>query len=64
MLAYQKIIFFAKGYVPNWSERSFKNTVLSTYVIIDLKDEDIVRTFYGKEFQKTFKLKKSNTEKR
>ena len=33
---------FAKGYIPNWSEKFFvvktvKNTVLQTYVIEDLK---------------------------
>ena len=42
---------FAKGYVPNWSEEVFvitkvKNTVPWTYVISDLKGEDIVATFY------------------
>ena len=42
---------FAKSYVPNWSEEVFlikkvKNTVLWTYVISDLKDEEIVGTFY------------------
>ena len=49
---------FAKGYVPNWSEEVFvikqvKNTVPWTYVISDLKGEEIVRTFYEKELQKT-----------
>ena len=44
---------FAKGYVPNWSEKVFliikvKNTVLWTYVISDLIDEEIVRMFYEK----------------
>ena len=48
---------FAKGYVPNWSEEVFvikkvKNTVLWTYVISDLKDEEIAGTFYEKELQK------------
>ena len=42
---------FAKSYVPNWSEEVFlikkvKNTVLWTYVISDLKDGEIVGTFY------------------
>ena len=42
---------FAKGYVPNWSEKRFvitklKNTVLWTYVISDSKGEEIVGTFY------------------
>ena len=49
---------FAKGYAPNWSEEVFviskiKNTVLWTYVISDLNDEEIVGTFYEKELQKT-----------
>ena len=37
---------FAKGYVPNWSEEVFKNTVPWTYVISDLNGEEIVGTFY------------------
>ena len=49
---------FAKGYVPNWSQEVFlikkvKNTVPWTYVISDLEDEKIVKTFYEKELQKT-----------
>ena len=49
---------FAKGYVPNWSEEVFvikkaKSTVPWTYVISDLKDEEIVGTFHEKELQKT-----------
>ena len=48
---------FAKGYVPNWSEEVFvinkiKNTVPRTYVMMDLYGEEIVRTFYEKEWQK------------
>ena len=44
---------FAKGYVPNWPEEFFmikkvKNTVPWTYVISDLKGEEITRTFYEK----------------
>ena len=47
----------AKVYTPNWSEEVFvikkvKNTVPWTYVIIDLKGEEIVGTFYKKELQK------------
>ena len=47
----------AKGYTPNWSEEVFviskiKNTVPCTYVISDLKGEEIVGTFYEKELQK------------
>ena len=33
--------------------KTVKNTVPWIYVIIDLNGEEIVRTFYGKEFQKT-----------
>ena len=49
---------FAKVYVLNWSEEVFlvkkvKNTVPWTYVISDLKGEEIVGTFYEKELQKT-----------
>ena len=44
---------FEKGYVPNWSEEVFvikkvKNTFPWTYVISDLKGEEIVGTFYEK----------------
>ena len=44
--------------MPNWSEEVFvikkvKNTVLWTYVINDLNDEEITGTFYEKELQKT-----------
>ena len=49
---------FAKGYTPNRSEEVFvvikiKNTVLWTYVINDLNGEEVIRTFYEKELQKT-----------
>ena len=49
---------FAKGYTLKWSEEVFiikkvKNTVTRTYVINDLKGEEIVGTFYEKELQKT-----------
>ena len=59
LLEYQNIKpFFAKGYVPNWSEEVFvitkvQNTFPGTYVISDLKDKEIVGTFYEKELQKT-----------
>ena len=48
---------FAKGYTPNWSEEVFvikkiKNTVLWTCVINDLNSEEIIETFYEKEFRK------------
>ena len=47
---------FAKGYMPNWSEEIFiikkiKNTVPWTYVINDLNGEEIIGTFYEKEFR-------------
>ena len=51
-------IFFAKGYVPSWSEEVFivneiKNTVPWTYAINDLNGENVIGTFYEKELQKT-----------
>ena len=49
---------FAKGYTPNWSEEVFvikevKNSVPCTYVINDINGNEIIRTFYEKELQKT-----------
>ena len=49
---------FAKGYVPNWSEKDFivneiKNTVPWAYTINDLNGENVIGTFYEKELQKT-----------
>ena len=49
---------FSKGYLPNWSEEIFiinkiKNTVPWTYLINDLKEEEIKGSFYVKELQKT-----------
>ena len=49
---------FAKYQAPNWSEEVFvikkvKSTVSWTYVISDLKGEDMFGTFYEKELQKT-----------
>ena len=64
---------FSKGYTPNSSEEIFvinkiKNTVLWTYVINDLNDEEIIGTFDEKELQKTnqqeFRIEKSNEKKR
>ena len=58
---------FAKGYNPNWTEEVFvlgkiKNTVPWTYVVSDLKGEEITGGFYEKELQKTnlqeFKIEK------
>ena len=48
---------FAKGHTPNWSEedsvtKKVKNTVPWTYVINDLNDEEIIRTFYEKNCKK------------
>ena len=48
---------FTKEYTPNWSEEVFvikkvKNTVPWTYVINDLKDEEIIGIFYEIEPQK------------
>ena len=63
---------FAKGYTPNWSEEVFvikevKNTVPWTYVISDLKGEEIVRTFYEKKLQVTnqeeFRIEKAIQKK-
>ena len=50
--------FFAKGYMPNWSEDGFviskiKNTVPWTYIINDFNGEEIIGTFYEQELQKT-----------
>ena len=47
---------FAKGYTQNWSEEVFviekvKDTVPWTYIIRDLKGEEIVRLFYEKELK-------------
>ena len=44
---------FAKGYASNWSEYIFvvkkiENTVTWTYVINDLNEEEILRSFYEK----------------
>ena len=44
---------FVKSYSPNWSEELFvikkvKNIVRWTYVISDLKGQDILGTFYKK----------------
>ena len=49
---------FAKGYMPNWSEKVFvvdkmKNTVPRTYIINDLNDEEITVTFFENELQKS-----------
>ena len=61
-----------EDYVPNWSEEVFvikkiKNTVPWTYVISYLNREEIVETFYQKEFQeknqKEFRIEKVRKRK-
>ena len=54
---------FTKGYIPNWSEEVFvikkvKNTVLWTYVISDINEEEIIGALYEKELEKN-RLKRS-----
>ena len=54
-----KIFLLKDGYTPNWSEGIFvikkiKDTLPWTYVISDLNGEEIVRSFYEKELQKTY----------
>ena len=44
--------------MPNWSEEAFiiskiKNTVPWTYIINNLNSEEIIGSFYEKEFKKT-----------
>ena len=58
---------FAKGYMPNWSEKIFvmkkiKNTVPWTYIINDLNREEIIGTFYENGLQGT-KLNEFRIEK-
>ena len=53
---------FAKGNMPNQSEEVFmikndKNTIPWTHVIEDLKDEEVVGTFYEEELQNTNQTK-------
>ena len=44
--------------------KKVENTVPWTYVVSDLKDKETVRTFYGKELQKTKRVEKSNKGKK
>ena len=49
---------FAKGYTPNWSREIFivnkiNDTVPYTYNIKDLNDEEIIGSFYDREWQKS-----------
>ena len=61
----------AKGYIRNQINEVFviikvKNTVPWKYVIEDLKNEEIVKTFYEKNYKKikqSFELKKQAREK-
>ena len=54
LLEYQNIKAFLQNcHVPNWSEEVFvikkvKKTLPCTYVIIDLKGEEIIGMFYEK----------------
>ena len=53
---------FAKGYAPNWSEEVFvvnkiENTVPWTYIVSDLSGEEITRSFYEKDLQKSSQKK-------
>ena len=47
--------FFAKGYVPNWSEEVFviKKVKNAIHVISDLKSKGFVGTFYERQLWKT-----------
>ena len=59
---------FTKGHVPNWSEEVFlikkvKKALPWTYVISDLKDKEIVATFYEKRTAENNYLNYSITEK-
>ena len=55
---------FAKGYMPNWSGEVFViKKVPWTYVINDLNGEELIRTFYEKELQKTNQLELTRIEK-
>ena len=56
-------VFLQKGTVQNWSEGIFVNDTLPwTYVINDLKDKEIVGTFYenklNKQIKKSLELKR------
>ena len=64
---------FVEDYTPSWSEEVFvikeiKNTVSWTYVINDLKGEEIIGTFYEEDLQKTnqegFRMEKVIKKKR
>lgn len=49
---------FSKGYIPNWSNEIFKIRKVNlnspnTYLLQDMKNNDILGTFYTQELQKT-----------
>ena len=49
---------FEKGYLPNWSEETFKiikvkNTLPFTYALQDSRGETITGSFYTEELKKT-----------
>ena len=49
---------FSKGYTPNWTKevfivRNVKGTMPRTYEIADTNSDDIIGSFYEKEFQGT-----------
>ena len=49
---------FAIGYTPNWNREIFivnkiNDTVPYTYNLKDLNNEEIIRSFYDRELQKT-----------
>ena len=48
----------------NFVIKTIKNTVSWTYVISDLKGEEIVRTFYEKELQKSKEFRVEKVIKR
>ena len=59
---------FAKGYVPDWSGeviviKKVKSTVLWTYLISDVKGEEIVGKFYEKKNLQKTNQKKLKAEK-
>ena len=63
---------FAKGHTPNWFKEDFvikevKNPVPCTYIINDLKGEQIIGTFYEKELQvanqEDFRIEKVSKKK-
>ena len=59
---------FPKGYTPNWPEENFvikkvKNTVPWTYIISDLKAEEIVGTFLKQSLHEKQHFRKNSQRK-